>query len=1221
MASSLKTPSYLHKRRDCIDQIESVISGQERQAYTPLKNLLCDDPVINLPVNCVVTDCHLPYSDARPDLAIWLEDVPTFLRNEQEHLYCVIEVKGGKKVLEGKDKLAKDEIETYRFERVRFFYLTDSFVVYRYDLRIKDEIPEPRIWTWEDLKSDETKFTDCFTPLTKNRRTLHSILDDFINSEIPKGEAVTESTRPVFINSIVTVARILSRAILEMVDTRLCRDLREALSKIKEMEVKYGEATYDWSKEEYIDFTFPPVVEKEPFKSRNFNIEYAYLLNDIEPYKYALRAEFDQMKLFATRTGLNAADTSFLKNNDDAIKAREAFVQETATLLFSRLVMIRFSEDHELLKKYLSNGGLKAWIHYADHFKIPYNRLVQEAYRHAKPLFRHLFESKTLDWIVELETEFDDYMKPVDEPLSFQLLHAMWLLVRWDFSTVHGDILVGVYDKFLEKRQRKYLGEIYTRPELARYMLEACKWNGTQKILDPACGSGTFLVEAFDQVQRWKEKIGIGFTGEDAIDLLGKIHGLDINEFSATLAKIQLLWHVLSLVKNGGKQVMRDAIRKLNIEGGLDSLDTYGTSMLPDEGFIPEEAHHENNEIQSLKVTTGRLNKAYGGKFRELATNNDYDIVVGNPPYVRIHRLNMDTRIRGQYREIAHKQTDLSAFFVYRALRWWLKDGGRMALFLPLAITEAAYAERLRSVVEEYKIVEIVDLELLRAKVFHGSAVVTVILILEKSRPSPKNRVKLTIPGEECYDPKNDRIDMEKSKKTFVKRSELSLARYLPKIDTSEIEDDEGEGVSDSTWLTKILSSDVPLLDKISNLPILSSIIATGYVKGQGSNSIRSLDVPDQNRGINWKPKKVMEKGIMIGGILKEQGKGLPIFKGDNVFPDGIMGEPLGIWSGDVSQIKEVRYYLWKDCLNPSKTFVFRGIALTPIATQHPVNVYFQNTVFIVQLMNYFHLNVYLLSRVPIWFTVKTGRAGIMSSSFRSHWLPRNISRIPIPDAITDSFNAELERIGNVLFAIDHELQAGIQLLDQYKDFSRLKSKKLRERDDLFTSGEFPSLKEISYPADESNWENVEIEVNGDDVRFVEPGRLFPATQSGTPMILHIPNENLRRWVIHNVKERISEEKLPDFQWLRNLPIPNDLDEAIRLIDRIEGKEAEKELEVGLNELDRLVAIELGINNEELEYIQLEMKTDPLLKQLRPAWRHLTKRHRRYKEYGLESRY
>jgi hypothetical protein len=73
---------------------------------------------------------------------------------------------------------------------------------------------------------------------------------------------------------------------------------------------------------------------------------------------------------------------------------------------------------------------------------------------------------------------------------------------------------------------------------------------------------------------------------------------------------------------------------------------------------------------------------------------------------------------------------DLYIPFLYRAVRGWVKEGGRVSFIVPMGVLEAAYAGPLRRVLSEFKLVEIVDLEALRKKTFRGIKRPTIIFVL-----------------------------------------------------------------------------------------------------------------------------------------------------------------------------------------------------------------------------------------------------------------------------------------------------------------------------------------------------------------------------------------------------------------------------------------------------------------------------------------------------------
>lgn len=1247
MAPKPKKPTPAEKRAALISQItgnQRVAANKfaEAQSYAPLRELIVTAELgLGVPQNTVVVDSPVPFGRERPDVQVWLEGVPVELRNEANHLFAILELKSGTKVRDNGKAIARDELASYGYRHLRYFWLADSEVVMRYDLGGANALPAPIVRKWDELAGD-AEFLDFFGPLTSDRRKLSNGLVAFAESEVPLGAGIVDAVgHKRFVNDVVTVARILSNAVSTLVTTVLTPDLERANKIVAAMSATYGEATYDFSK----DDEFLAFADEPPPADHNahalYNEKYTQLMADLEPVAYALRAEREGLASYATRSGLKPDDASFLSAHTTAKSARESFVQETSTLLFSRLLMIRFSEDHGLLKSYLSNGGLSTFARYATHFRYPFQKLVSDAYHNARPLYRHLFERKPLDWLIEQS----------DLGLSESLLHAMWILAGWDFRTVRGDILSGIYDRNLDARQRRTLGEVYTRPELARYMLTACGWTGTQKVLDPACGSGTFLVEAFEQTRTTRIAAGVGFDDDDAVAVISLLHGLDINSFSATLAKIQLLWHVLSAEAESAADTLRSAIGTLRVEGGSSSLDTWGVTMKdgPAVGLFGAEEGRGNVERQALSSVAPRRLKTAERRFRDISgARGGYEIVVGNPPYVRVHRIDLEQRVAVEYNQVKTKQADLSVLFVFRALKWWLAPGGKLGFFLPLAITETAYAENIRRVMDEYRIIEIIDLELIGNAAFHGTNIVTCGLIIEKTPSTPDDVVKITSVTAACLDEKTGLINMSLANTTTIKRDQIKLDRYLPCRPPAAVVDDastdisdnaqadpqDGEligaeeddaAASDGAWLTKLRSSEVPVLEKLSQAPRLSSLVLRGWMKKGKGVARRAAAVPTMELSFGWVETLVMGYGLKVGGKAPKVAGGKPIYKGNRLHPDGIAAEePLGTWNGDVGLVDTPRFYAWEGIGDTANDYAVRNIARLPIFAPMPADAYLSNTVYCVRLAVPFALNVWSLSRIVGWYMAKTSRTSVIQSFFATY-VPRNTMRMPVPHEMSPDQNAKLSEIGDDIFRLDAEMAAQDQTLDRFRDFSSGMAKPLKHRLDLLNDDAVSKPDSVCWPDAGSDWSKVVASQNGDDVVFLDPTEDFPDNPASTPTgpcIIKVKNADLRRWVENEAAILLEAGGLPSKKWMSNLPIPNDVEAAMAAVDRLANGEAASDLASKMDELDAFAAEALGLSSDEASVIKDAMRTDEMLSTFAPHWRHSSRARRaRYVAYGDRSRY
>lgn len=112
----------------------------------------------------------------------------------------------------------------------------------------------------------------------------------------------------------------------------------------------------------------------------------------------------------------------------------------------------------------------------------------------------------------------------------------------YDFHVVDEDILKGVYQELIDIDTRHSLGEYYTPDWLCERIVNEFNFRKNDRILDPACGSGSFLRAAIHRIR----KINPELTAED---INKQVYGIDIHPLSVQIAKTTLL---LSL----GKQII-----------------------------------------------------------------------------------------------------------------------------------------------------------------------------------------------------------------------------------------------------------------------------------------------------------------------------------------------------------------------------------------------------------------------------------------------------------------------------------------------------------------------------------------------------------------------------------------------------------------------------------------------------------------------------------------
>lgn len=133
----------------------------------------------------------------------------------------------------------------------------------------------------------------------------------------------------------------------------------------------------------------------------------------------------------------------------------------------------------------------------------------------------------------------NDFFHWVKTDLNFKKLKKAFRLIAqeistFDFTKVDEDVLKGVYQELIDLDTRHSLGEYYTPDWLCERIVNEFNFRKNDKILDPSCGSGSFLRAA---VHRLRE-LHPDLTVEEICD---QVYGIDIHPLSVQIAKTTLL--------------------------------------------------------------------------------------------------------------------------------------------------------------------------------------------------------------------------------------------------------------------------------------------------------------------------------------------------------------------------------------------------------------------------------------------------------------------------------------------------------------------------------------------------------------------------------------------------------------------------------------------------------------------------------------------------------
>ena len=415
-------------------------------------------------------------------------------------------------------------------------------------------------------------------------------------------------------------------------------------------------------------------------------------------------------------------------------KKIERLARETAYTQFSRLLLVRIAEDKDFLKQKLSDGGLQTALSLITHITEAYKQILKLAFDDASHAYRRLFKEFVYDWYWEGDGELNDSIKKV-----------LWHLNQYDFSKIQRDVFKQVYQFHMDRHERRRIGEYYTPDKIVKYILDKVEYVSSRdlrglKLLDPGCGSGTFLVEAVNRLKDMK----IGLSAKELLFMtagrlgppreLGSIFGFDILPFPVYLSESNLLFLLLNEIQKA---------REEDKQFVLDKFQIYRTNSLEQ----PSIDRRLDSSIFGLELEEEEVS---------LAKSQKYEFVVGNPPYVEVERLKDQKKdiiqvLRSKFPDILNAQGSrigrLELFIAFMALAIaWLKEKGKLGFIVSSKFLTTKNGEWLRKLIlDTCRIEEIVDLT--RVRVFEQS-VYPIILIMEResnSNQRSKNPVAVKV--------------------------------------------------------------------------------------------------------------------------------------------------------------------------------------------------------------------------------------------------------------------------------------------------------------------------------------------------------------------------------------------------------------------------------------------------------------------------------------------
>jgi type I restriction-modification system DNA methylase subunit len=448
--------------------------------------------------------------------------------------------------------------------------------------------------------------------------------------------------------------------------------------------------------------------------------------------------------------------TSISWNNKNLDEDEINFVVQQT---IDRIIFLRIAEDRSVEPYGNLKNALKQGDYYQNLFSI--FKEADEKYNSGLFDFKKDKISKTLS---------------VDNKVLKTIITELYYPESpYEFSVLSVEILGSAYEQFLgkqikvdkahrahieEKAEVRKAGGVYYTPQyIVEYIVQNTvgkliegktpKEISKLKIVDPACGSGSFLIGAYQYLLDWHKHYysdngkpskgkkdnpltpeGNLTTGEKKRILLNNIFGVDIDVNAVEVTKLSLLLKCME----GETQASIANQMKLFNERVLPTLDSNikdGNSLVDTDFYDSQLDFGEEKKIKPFNWQKG---------FPEVFKQGGFDVVIGNPPYALIgsdRKIEQDYFTAGRYKFNAYK-INLYILFLEKGLAL-LKQDGILGYIIPKSLVFNTYFESTRNrILKEYCIPSIVEI---REKVFEDAEVGDSILFFGQRSANPLNNL------------------------------------------------------------------------------------------------------------------------------------------------------------------------------------------------------------------------------------------------------------------------------------------------------------------------------------------------------------------------------------------------------------------------------------------------------------------------------------------------
>ncbi len=373
---------------------------------------------------------------------------------------------------------------------------------------------------------------------------------------------------------------------------------------------------------------------------------------------------------------------------------------------------------------------------------------------------------------------------------------APWLdifvfIKKYNFANVRNDIFGYIYENYLKElyQEGTQIGQYFTDPAIVNFMLDQIGYTEAEikkrvgnkphdysiSLIDPSCGSGTFLYSAVDHLMKAIPD-GTVTQSQKVEELVNNnIFGLDIEEFPIYLAEMSILMRLLPLIINErynnpiDKKIKvfltKDSVAefiKAGIDNTVNDIDVAGGRQKSffdkGVGFDYQSYVRDEGDLAEMKESMRQIPR------------RRFDFVIGNPPYISYNECSKknflifekmkkgDNKLSDIYGVNLHSipgnrkkyspKPNLYSFFIALGLSL-LKDQGRLCYIIPQTILTAGDLDVLRYHLAKFTTIE--KIITFSGKMFVGRglkqnkpiATSSLIFVVRRAKPGITHQVEV----------------------------------------------------------------------------------------------------------------------------------------------------------------------------------------------------------------------------------------------------------------------------------------------------------------------------------------------------------------------------------------------------------------------------------------------------------------------------------------------